>query len=272
MIPKDYITEWRDQAPWAADAQVEQDLIISRAVVEIFKAADLALRLAWRGGTALFMLHLRPGARYSEDIDLVQIASEPIGEIFDAVRAVLDPWLGPPRRVLKKGRANLVYRFSSEELPPKPMRLKIEINSREHFTEFGHARLPFEVRSRWWTGATTVTTFVLDEMLGSKLRALYQRKKGRDLFDLWYALTEASATAEGIITCFERYMNESALHVSRAQFEKNLIRKLSDPIFRADMTPLLRPGIAWDPDRAGAFVMEQVLARLPGDPWRLSSE
>jgi predicted nucleotidyltransferase component of viral defense system len=78
MIPKDYITEWRDQAPWAADAQVEQDLIISRAVVEIFKAEDLALRLAWRGGTALFMLHLRPGARYSEDIDLVQIASEPI--------------------------------------------------------------------------------------------------------------------------------------------------------------------------------------------------
>ena len=79
MISKDYITEWRDQAPWATDAQVEQDLIISRAVVEIFKAEDLALRLAWRGGTALFMLHLRPGARYSEDIDLVQIASEPIG-------------------------------------------------------------------------------------------------------------------------------------------------------------------------------------------------
>jgi hypothetical protein len=67
-------------------------------------------------------------------------------------------------------------------------------------------------------------------------------------------------------------MNESTLHVSRAQFEKNLIRKLSDPIFRADLTPLLRPGIVWDPDRAGAFVMEQVLARLPGNPWRSPSE
>lgn len=161
-----------------------------------------------------------------------------------------------------------MYRYSSEELPPKPMRLKIEINSREHFTELGHVRLPFEVQSRWWKGATMVTTFVLDELLGTKLRALYQRKKGRDLFDLWYALTNASATEEGIVACFERYLNESALHVSRAQFEENLIRKLSDPIFRADMTPLLRPGIAWDPDRAGAFVMEQVLVRLPGDPWR----
>ena len=60
---------------------MEQDLIISRAVVEILKVEDLALRLAWRGGTALFMLHRRPGARYSEDIDLVQIVSEPIGEI-----------------------------------------------------------------------------------------------------------------------------------------------------------------------------------------------
>ena len=122
MIPKDYITEWREHAPWAADAQVEQDLIISRAVVEIFKAKDLSLRLAWRGGTALFKLHLLSGIRYSEDIDLVQIASEPIGEIFDAIRLVLDPWLGPPRRVLKKGRAKLLYRYSSEELPPKPMR------------------------------------------------------------------------------------------------------------------------------------------------------
>ncbi|MEN6633919.1 MAG: nucleotidyl transferase AbiEii/AbiGii toxin family protein, partial [Candidatus Polarisedimenticolia bacterium] len=32
MIPFDYITEWRSQAPWTADAQVEQDLVVSRAL------------------------------------------------------------------------------------------------------------------------------------------------------------------------------------------------------------------------------------------------
>jgi hypothetical protein len=36
MIPRDYITEWRAQAPWVQDFQVEQDLIISRALLAIF--------------------------------------------------------------------------------------------------------------------------------------------------------------------------------------------------------------------------------------------
>ena len=91
MIPKDYITEWREHAPWVQDTQVEQDLVISRALVEIFRIPDIAERLAFRGGTALYKLHLRPAARYSEDIDLVQVAPGPIGVTFDAIRAVVDP-------------------------------------------------------------------------------------------------------------------------------------------------------------------------------------
>ncbi|MBA3546400.1 MAG: nucleotidyl transferase AbiEii/AbiGii toxin family protein [Nannocystis sp.] len=263
MIARDYITEWRAQAPWIADAQVEQDMVISRALVEIFGASGLAQRLAFRGGTALFKLHLRPPARYSEDIDLVQITSEPIGETFGAVRAALDPWLGSPKFDHNKLCVKLTYRFDSEDQPPKPMKLKIEINSREHFTELGYVQAAFEVRSRWWSGSATITTFALDEMLGTKLRALYQRRKGRDVFDLWYALTQASASPERIVACFDRYMREGGHSVSRAMFEKGLQEKLSNSLFRADMTPLLRPGVNWDVDRAGALVMEQLIARLP---------
>ncbi len=72
MIPLAYIREWRQRVPWTQDAQVEQDLIISRALVEIFSHPDLAENLAFRGGTALFKLYLSR-ARYSEDIDLVQV-------------------------------------------------------------------------------------------------------------------------------------------------------------------------------------------------------
>lgn len=57
MIPRDYITEWRDQAPWVDDAQVEQDLVISRALIDIFSHETLRQALAFRGGTALFKLH-----------------------------------------------------------------------------------------------------------------------------------------------------------------------------------------------------------------------
>jgi hypothetical protein len=123
VIPAAYITEWRTHAPWTQDAWVEQDLVISRALVEIFSAEGLANRLAFRGGTALYKLYLTPAARYSEDIDLVQTRSEPIGDTLDLVRGTLDPWLGTPKRVLKEGRVNLLYRFESEDVPPLRLRV-----------------------------------------------------------------------------------------------------------------------------------------------------
>ena len=58
MIPRDYITEWRDHAPWVQDFQVEQDLVISRALIAIFTHPVLADALAFRGGTALYKLHI----------------------------------------------------------------------------------------------------------------------------------------------------------------------------------------------------------------------
>jgi predicted nucleotidyltransferase component of viral defense system len=268
VITKDYITAWRAHAPWVSDHQVEQDLVISRALVQIFGIEDMGRRLAFLGGTALYKLYLRLAARYSEDIDLVQVTPEPIGDTFDAVRSVLDPWLGTPRRDLKEGRVNLVYRFSSEDQPPKPLRLKVEINSREHFTEHGHVKVPVEVRSEWWSGKAEITTYSLDELLGTKLRALYQRRKGRDLFDLWYALTSGGASAERLVACFDRYLREDGRRVARAAFEENLAGKLADMQFRSDLTGLLRPGVTWDIDAAGAYVMEHVLARLAGDPWK----
>ena len=268
MIPKDHITSWRAQAPWPTDAQVEQDLVISRAIVEIFAVPELADALAFRGGTALHKLYLVPSARYSEDIDLVQVKPEPIGSALDRTRAVLDPWLGEPRRQFKEGRVNLVYRFASEDVPPLKLRLKIEINSREHYCELGLARVPFKVLNPWFQGHAEVTTYVLDELLATKFRALYQRRKGRDLFDLWHAFEKERVDADRLISCFERYMREDGLGVTRAQFEENLARKGPQPDFRDDVRLLLRPGPPWNIDRAMTTVLEQLVAKLPGEPWK----
>jgi len=137
VIPRDYITEWRAQAPWVQDFQVEQDLVISRALVEIFSHPVLKDALAFRGGTALYKLYLRPPARYSEDIDLVQMRAEPAGPMMEALRAVLDPWLGKPQWKQTEGRVTFNYRFGSEGTPPVPLKLKVETNSREHFAVYG---------------------------------------------------------------------------------------------------------------------------------------
>lgn len=85
MIPKAYIDAWSEYAPWQQNLQVEQDMVIERALIEIFSDPFLNERLVFRGGTALYKIYLKPQARYSEDIDLVQMKSEPIKETIDVV-------------------------------------------------------------------------------------------------------------------------------------------------------------------------------------------
>ena len=270
MIPRAYITEWRAAAPWSEDSQVEQDLILSRALVTMFGASEVAKRLAFRGGTALNKLHLHPPARYSEDIDLVQVRPEPIGDTIDLVRRQLDPWLGTPQRRLPGDGVTLAYRFPSEDLPPVNMRLKIEINTREHFSVLGLTQVRFPLESRWFRGEAEVTTFKIDELLGTKLRALYQRNKGRDLFDLWFGLARSRVETAALLRCFDRYMAYGGHTVTRAQFEENLHWKARSPEYRGDIVPLLNPNVRqdFDFDEALDNVRDQLITRLPGDPWQ----
>ena len=268
MIPRDYVTEWRAQAPWIQDAQVEQDLVIARALVELFSHAAVAGGLAFRGGTALYKLYLTPPARYSEDIDLVQTAPGPIGPVMDGVRESLDPWLGKPKWKQTEARVTLIYRFASEDAPPLQLRLKVEISSREHFSVFGLVRVPFSVTSRWFSGTADIATYELDELLATKLRALYQRKKGRDLFDLATALDAASVAPTRIAAAFAAHMAHTGDPVSRATFERNLTAKLRDRQFRSDIAPLLAHGYSWDVEAAARQVSTRLVSLLPGAPWR----
>lgn len=264
MIPRDYITEWRSQAPWVQDFQVEQDLIVSRALLAIFTNPLLAESLAFRGGTALYKLHLRPPARYSEDIDLVQVRAEQAGPMMETIREVLDPWLGRPRWKQTEGRVTFLYRFQSEDAPPLMLRLKVEINSREHFAVYGFKRLPFSVHSRWFEGSGEITTYELEELLGTKLRALYQRRKARDLFDLHMALQEKELDTDRVVGAFLQYMVHGGHHVTRDAFERNITEKLRDPKFNSDIGPLLAAGYTWNYEEAAKIVCSQLIARLTG--------
>ena len=261
MIPQDYITEWRDQAPWIDDAQVEQDLVISRALVEIFSNEILHNALAFRGGTALFKLHLPP-ARYSEDIDLVQLKAEPAGPVMDALHEVMNPWLGEPKYKQTESRIIFSYRFESEGSPRSPLRLKVEINTREHFAVEGFREIPFKLRSRWYEGSCSIQSYELNELLGTKLRALYQRKKGRDLFDLATALDSKDVSPQKIVDIFYKYMEHGGHTVSRQQFEDNITDKLRDDNFTSDIGPLLALGYTWDLDMMAGKIRNTLLSLL----------
>jgi predicted nucleotidyltransferase component of viral defense system len=252
---------------------VEQDLVLSRVLVEIYSDPFLSSSLAFRGGTALHKLYLSPASRYSEDIDLVQIEAGAIGSVMTALRRRLDPWLGDPRRKQSEGRMTLIYRFESEIPPVTPLRLKIEVNTREHFAVLGFVEKPVAVGSPWFEGESQVTTYELEELLGTKLRAFYQRKKGRDLFDLAAALTRCpDLDAEKVVRCLQHYMEMGGARVSRAEFEANLAHKLADPVFHADVAPLLalrvNPEVAFEVVRAAEAVHRSFISRISGEPWK----
>ena len=268
MIPKASITAWRKSAPWGEDWQVEQDLILSRALVDLFSRPAIAEQAVFRGGTALHKLFFDPPGRYSEDIDLVQRDAGPIGPLIDEIRNALDPWLGKPKWKAGKGRFTLYYRFETTIAPVVRARVKLEINTREHFAVLGFATRSFEVDNTWFSGAAGVATYTLPELLGKKLRALYQRKKGRDLFDLELALDHPEFDGDLLLKAFEKYMAFGGTPVTRAQFEANMAAKITDASFATDVPPLLRTGVEHDPPEAWSRVHTALVSRLPGDPWK----
>ena len=263
MIDRTSILEWNEHAPWTDPAMVEQDLIICRALVDIFSDEFLREQLAFRGGTALHKLYLQLQPRYSEDIDLVQIHPGPIKSILFRLGEVLS-WL--PDRVIKQKRYNntLLFRVESEIPPIQPIRLKIEINCYEHFNVLGLQQVPFAVESRWFSGQCQLTTYALEELLGTKLRALYQRKKGRDLFDLYVALNRTSLDIDNVIQCYQRYMEFVVNKVpTYKQYIQNMELKMQDPLFLNDTQVLLRNGSdTFDPQAAYELVRKKLIDQL----------
>lgn len=197
--------QWNEKVPWQTSAMVEQDLIICKALVCIFSDKFLASQLAFRGGTALHKLYLRPQPRYSEDIDLVQIHPGPIKDIIFRLGEVLS-WMLDRVTNPKRYNNTLLFRMEREGPPVVPIRLKVEINCMEHFCVLGLQKVPFEVQNSWFNGRCELTTYALEELVGTKLRALYQRKKGCDLFDLQMTLRSGKLDVSRVLECYNQYM------------------------------------------------------------------
>jgi len=268
VIPRDYISAWGEKVPWRTLAQVEQDLVVSRAMTEIFTQAVITEQMVMRGGTAFHKLLLDYPGRYSEDIDLVMRKECPTGELIDAVRSILDPWLGTPRRDWREDRLAIKYRFESSEEPVQPMRLKVEINPVEHLSLLPTRESHFEMANPWFTGTADIAIYHPDQMFGSKMRALYGRRKGRDLFDLWLALESDLVDPSAVVESFQAYGERHGEAISRAMFEANLISKFKDRRFHDDLAPLLPADSDYDPDAAVQLVLEELVSRLPGEPWQ----
>ncbi|HZL49129.1 MAG TPA: nucleotidyl transferase AbiEii/AbiGii toxin family protein [Solirubrobacteraceae bacterium] len=264
MIAYDYITQWGLGAPWPARRQIEQDLILSRLILEIAGDPLLGGELAFRGGTCLHKLHLPTALRYSEDLDYVRGTRGAIGPYIDALREItVRVGLIEKSRELTGQMTHFICTAPTED--GGEIRVKIEINIAETESSLPRITRPYAVDSRWWSGQADVNTFQIEELMSTKLRALYQRRKGRDLFDLWHALTDLHLDEQLVIDGLAHYMGDEIF--TYRELAANLAAKLEHPDFITDLNTLTveDPG-GYDILAAADLVMERLGARLKNAP------
>lgn len=271
MIPTAFLQAWSTKAPWPDLRQVEQDLIICRALCDLFNAPALAGKIAFRGGTAIHKLLFKQPLRYSEDIDLVQTHPEPIGATVDAIRAALS-WLGKCSREQAGHSMHLVFKFTPEIDAQATLKLKVEINTREHASLLPVRRYPFAVENDWYRGTAEIASFEPEELFGTKLRALLQRRRNRDLFDLHQGLGQLPLAPQKVIACFDHYLALEGKPITRAMAEQRMLEKLTRSLTE-DVAPMLPASVRWsDGDAIQAFerVWTELIAQISGDAWKLS--
>ncbi len=226
-------------------------------MIEIANDELLGPELALRGGTCLHKLVLPKPLRYSEDLDYVRRTRSGVGPFLDALREIATS-LGLEDRGTDFNRQMADARFDAEPTSGVGrIRIKFEINVAETESLFPHVALPFAVDSPWWSGEAAVPTFSVEELMGTKLRALFQRSKGRDLFDLWHVLTDLDPDEAKIVAAFHHYMGTKAF--TFPELSLNLSAKLGDRDFGSDLSQLVtsEPD-AYDPGRAADLVMERL--------------
>lgn len=268
----------QSHVPWPSHLQVEQDLLLCRSMAALFNDSFLRGQIAMRGGTLLHKVHLAPPCRYSEDIDLVVIGDRPEDHIRKALRRVLADVMGRPkvsawetvrlavRNAVRPSRVlRMTYAVPSVSQPGSVLTILIEANVTERKPHRPITELPFEFPFRESTSATMIKGYHVHEMLGTKLRALFQRRRGRDLFDLYWALTASNPAVEpaAVIESFLHYLRRERTAAARTEFEQILESHLADRGFCSDMDHLLRVGIEYDPHKAGAVVKAGLLSLLP---------
>lgn len=261
MIPAQIIFDWRIHAPWPDDDDVEQDLILTRVLLAIYSDPFLSQKLAFRGGTCLNKLFWRKPVRYSEDLDFVQIHAESVGKTIIALRKILDPFFEVKGKWEAREHSYRINYVFQSEMGGGKRRIKVELNTREHLAINGYQKKILSMSSSWYSGKCEVMTFSLEELLATKLRALYQRRKGRDLFDLWIS-RELKPDWNKVVAMFLKYMEPLSKPIYRDLLNDNLQGKLKDPRFQEDMKSLVVDSRGYDMHRAALFVAESLYSQV----------
>jgi len=233
MIPYNTITAWSVTHPWITREQIEQDLLLSKAIIDIYSNKILSDELIFRGGTALHKLIMPYPIRYSEDLDFVRTSTGGIGDIINILRDIGEK-SGYTVKVRLEKYPKIFWHCEAQT--ERKIKIKIEINTFERTPALPLACTVHSIHTDWFSGDAMVKMFKSEEMAATKLRALYQRTKGRDLLDLWLMTNKVDIDPDLVCRAFSTYRPEG---FTAKKAILNLEKKLTDSLFLTDINNLV---------------------------------
>ena len=134
------------------------------------------------------------------------------------------------------------------------------------------------MENEWFSGEAKIKTFLVDEILSTKFRALLQCDKGRDVFDIGRALDEFDGMGpEAVVKGMTHYLDMSGDVIHRAAAEERLFAKLKTMTMRDDMrslVPVSQRHLVTEEKgkKAIGSIFSCLVGHLPGKSWAKSPE
>jgi predicted nucleotidyltransferase component of viral defense system len=235
------------------------DYRLTQALNAIYDDAFLSAQLRLKGGTALNKLFFPAANRLSVDLDFnvigtkVQVLAER-GEIADRVRALLSEQDAGYALAhdYRYEQSTIQAAFTPLSGGPR-QHMKLELSFIERVPILGE-----ETRALVLPGGETaaVKTYRLEELTATKLRALYGRRKGRDIYDLWQiGAHELDERATRKLMLYYFYHARMVFHYPT--FRANVEEKLNRRGFADDVRGLIRVGHKFDWAIASQAVLDR---------------
>jgi len=181
------VRSWADEQGFANLLLAELDYRLVQALNMLYQDNFLAERLYMKGGTAINKLYLGETSRLSVDLDFNHIGQKE--QVLKERRKVRERITG----LLKKQDNSYVIYYKPryeqttikvryETVVGPTQRFKVEISHIERFPILE----PVEKQLGTPSGQLSIITYQLEELTATKLRALFERLKGRDVYDLFF--------------------------------------------------------------------------------------
>ncbi len=253
------IRTWADERAIPDLTLAELDYRLTHALGAIYKDPFLASRLCLKGGTVLNKLCFPTLSRLSVDLDFnavgpkSQVLAERSQVISQLESLLVDQDSGyTVKHDFRYEQTTIVAHYTPLSGGPK-QRLKLEISFIERVPILGqterHLILPDG-------SSVSIETYHLEELTATKLRALYGRRKGRDIYDLWrIASLDLDERAVRKLTLYYFYHAKMLFHYPT--FHANVEEKLRHRGFSDDVRGLIRVGQHFDWLEASRTVVER---------------